>query len=198
MRKHSWVLILAAGCAAPHAESAPEPEKPVKPTVEAENAEWRRIADELTRGRTVGEQQKLFEAERHFQLALAWFNKADFEKAKVEAQFAVATWPEHLAARKLLWDIGDLIVGGPTRIEGIGEHDLRVAQVTMEQKQLEISNHILHGTRFLEAKMYASALRELENAEFKIRNLPYDVAPMNDLLPKVRAMISQAKSSIPK
>src|SRR5207244_3202591 len=82
------------------------------------------------------------------ELALAWFNKADFEKARIEAQHAVEAWPEHLAARKLLSDVGEIIVGGPVRIAGIGEHDLRVAMVTVEQQQLEITNHILHGGRF--------------------------------------------------
>ena len=44
--------------------------------------------------------------------------------------------------------------------------------------------------------MYTSALRELENAEFKIRNLPYDVKSMNDLLPKVKELAARARSSI--
>ena len=65
-----------------------------------------------------------------------------------------------------------------------------------EQQQLEITNHLLHGGRFLDARMYRSALREFENAEFKIRNMPYDVKAMNDLLPKVREMIARAKSSL--
>ncbi len=69
--------------------------------------------------------------------------------------------------------------------------------MTVEQKQLEISNHILQGGRFLDAKLYSSAIRELENAEFKIRNLPYDVSAMNDLLPRVREMIVRARSSTP-
>jgi hypothetical protein len=164
--------------------------------VEAESREWQKIAEELTKGRSVGEQQKLLESERHYQLGLAWFKKGDFEKAKIETQIAVEKWPEHLAARKLLADVGEILVGGPTGLRGIGDHDLRVALVTVEQQQLEITNHILHGGRFLDAKMYRSALREFENAEFKIRNMPHDVKTMNDLLPKIREMKARAKSSI--
>jgi hypothetical protein len=199
MKKALWIAILA-GCSAPPPApplAVDPPKQECKIVVDAENKEWQKIAEELTKGRSVGEQQKLLESERHYQLGLAWFHKGDFEKAKIETQIAVEKWPEHLAARKLLADVGEILVGGPTGLRGIdGGHDLRVAQVTVEQQQLEITNHILHGGRFLDARMYKSALRELENAEFKIRHMPYDVKSMNDLLPKVRELAARAKSSI--
>lgn len=199
MRKPLWIALLA-GCSAPPAppvETPPEPPKQeCRIVVEAESREWQKIAEELTRGRSVGEQQKLLESERHYQLGLAWFHKGDFDKAKEQAQLAVEKWPEHLAARKLLADVGEILVGGPTGLRGIGDHDLRVARVTVEQQQLEITNHILHGGRFLDARMYRSALREFENAEFKIRTMPHDVKTMNDLLPKLQEMKARAKSSL--
>jgi hypothetical protein len=196
MKTWTWVLLLA-GCSAPAATTSPKAEAPeVKVEIQAENLEWQKITEELLKGRTVAEQQKILESERRYQLALACYNRADFDKAKIEAQLAVQAWPEHLAARKLLADVNEIIVGGPTGLRSIGDHDLRVAQVTVEQQQLEITNHVLHGGRFLDAKMYASALREFENAEFKIRNMPYDVKAMNDLLPKLHEMIARAKSSI--
>jgi hypothetical protein len=192
--------VILAGCSAPpRPEPLPQrdpPKQECQIVVEAESREWQKIAEELTKGRSIGDQQRLLESERHYQLGLAWFNKGDFEKAKIEAQIAVDKWPEHLAARRLLADAGEILVGGPAGLRGIGDHDLRVAQVTVEQQQLEITNHILHGGRFLDAKMYKSALREFENAEFKIRNMPYDVKTMNDLLPKVREMAARARSSI--
>ena len=61
---------------------------------------------------------------------------------------------------------------------------------------IEITLHLLHGKRFLEAKMYEGAIREFENAEFKIRNMPYDVKSMNDLLPQLRELSARAKSSL--
>jgi hypothetical protein len=48
----------------------------------------------------------------------------------------------------------------------------------------------------MDAGLYAAALRELENAEFKIRNMPYDLKSMNDLLPGIRELKARAKSSI--
>jgi len=198
MKKAVW-LVLLAGCttAAPPPVIQHEPPKQeCQIVVEAESREWQKIAEELTKGRSVGEQQKLLESERHYQLGLSWFNRGDFDKAKEQAQLAVEKWPEHLAARKLLADVHEIIVGGPARITSIPEHDLRVAQVTVEQQQLEITNHVLHGGWFLDARMYKSALREFENAEFKIRNMPADVKTMNDLLPKVRELKARAKSSI--
>ena len=196
MKNVAWVLLLA-GCSTPPPERATPPERPEpEVAIQAENPEWRKIPEELLKGRPAAEQQRILESERRYQLALAWFHKADFEKAKIEAQLAVQAWPEHLAARKLLADVGEILVGAPTGLRAIGDHDLRVAQVTVEQQQLEITNHLLHGGRFLDDRMYRSALREFENAEFKIRNMPYDVKAMNDLLPKVREMIARAKSSV--
>jgi hypothetical protein len=197
MRRHALVLVLAAGCSSMPGPPASEgttsarvappdggdprgPQAPGAPDPEP---------DRLEQGRRL-------EAERHYSLALAWFNRADFEKAKVEAQLAVERWPGHLAARKLLSDIGDLIVGAPTGFPGLGEQELRLAAVMAEQQRLEITNHVIQGTRFLDAKLYASALREFENAEFKIRNMPYDVKSVSELLPRVRALAARAKSSI--
>jgi len=196
MLRRSLLLLLAAGCSAP-ADPEPTPAHPLeRVAVEAESPEWARIAEEAARGRTVAEQQRMAESERRYQLALAWYNRADFDKAKVEAQAAIQAWPEHLAARKLLDDVNEIIVGGPTRLRGIGDQELRVARITVEQARLEIENHLLHGKRFLDAGMYSAALRELENAEFKIRNLPYDLKAMNDLLPGIQALKVRAKSSI--
>ena len=196
MKKGLWLLLLA-GCSSNPPEPAPKSkETDCVVAIQAEGPEWKKIAEELTRGKSIEEQQRLLESERHYQLGLAWFNLADFEKAKIEAQLAVKLWPEHLAARRLLSDVGEIIVGGPIRIAGIGEHDLRVAQVTVEQQQIEITNHLLHGGRYLDAKLYSSALREFENAEFKIRHMPADVTTMNDLLPKVRELAARARSSI--
>lgn len=196
MKKALFVLI-AAGCSSPPPAPAPEPPTAEAPVaIQAENAEWRKIAEELAKGMTVAEQQTALEGQRHYDLALAWFNKGDFEKGRVEAQLAVTKWPEHLAARKLLSDVNEIIAGRPAGLRTPAEHDLRVAQVRVEQQQLEITNHILHGERFLGAGMGKSALREFENAMFKIRAMPYDVKSHNDLLPKVRELSARAKSLI--
>jgi hypothetical protein len=195
MKKPLFLLILA-GCSAPAPAPVAEPPKQEKApvVVQAQDPEWQKLAEELTKGMTVAEQQKLLEGQRHYDLALAWFNKGDFEKAKVEAQIAVQKSPENIAARKLLSDVNEIISGRPTGLRTPAEQELRVAQVRIEQAQIEITNHLLHGERFLNAAMYKSALREFENAEFKIRNMPYDVKTQNDLLPKVRELSARARS----
>lgn len=193
--KRMLVVLFLAGCAAPVAE-APKKEDEAAVVIQAQDPEWRKLAEELTKGMTVAEQQKALEGQRHYDLALAWYNKADFEKAKIEAQFAVQKYPEHLAARKLLSDVNDIISGRPVGLRTPAENEVRVAMVRVEQAQIEITNHLLHGERFLNASMYRSAMREFENAEFKIRNMPYDVKSHNDLLPKVRELRARAKSLI--
>lgn len=197
MRRTSLLLLLAAGCSSVPAAAPPPSGKGRDPVaIEAESPEWARIAQEAARGRSVGEQQRMAESEQRFQLALAWFNRGDFDKAKTEAQAAIQAWPEHLSARKLLDDVNDIIVGGPTRLRTIGDQEVLVARITVDQARLEIENHLIHGKRFLDAGLYAAALREFENAEFKIRNLPTEVRSMNELLPGIQALETRAKSSI--
>ena len=191
------VLALAACAPAPAPVAAsPLPPSPLPPSVEAANPEAEKILKELMAGRTAEEQQQIAVSQKHYEIALAYFNKGDFERAKVSAQEAVRVWPENIPARRLLSEVGDLIIGRPAGARAIGEQVLREAQVATEQAQLEIRMHLVHGERFLNARMYESALKEFENAEFKILHLPYDVKAMNDLLPKVRDGAARSKSSI--
>jgi hypothetical protein len=196
MRRSTVVVLLIAGCRVPAAPESRNPEAREPVVVEAENPEWAKIAEEAAKGRTVAEQARLVESEQRYQLALAWFNRGDFDKAKSEAQSAVQAWPEHLSARRLLDDVNEIIVGGPTRLRGIGDLELRVARVTVDQCRLEIGNHLLHGRRFLDAGMPLAALREFESAELKIRNMPVDLKPMNDLLPGIQDLKARARSSL--
>lgn len=193
MLRSRLLLVLLAGCSAPSPASVPPP---APPAVEARSPEWARIAEEAAKGRTVAEQQRFAESEQRYRLALAWFNKGDFDKAKSEAQAAVQARPDHLAARKLLNDVNEIVVGRPTRLRGIGDVELQTCRITVEQATLEIDNHLLQGKRCQEAGLHAAAIREFENAEFKIRNMPFEVKSMNDQLPALRASIARSKSSL--
>ena len=177
----SIALVLLAGCAAP----SPAPPPPAR----AEAVEAR---DDSLRGRSVEEQARIVESERWYEIALGWFNKGDFDKAKEAARRAVQVWPENLAARKLLNDIHS-IVGDAGPIPTPAEHDVRVALVRTEQAQIEITKHVVDGRRYLGAKMYDSARKEFEAAELKIRALPYDVASLNAMLPEIRAGIAATR-----
>jgi tetratricopeptide (TPR) repeat protein len=181
------VLLCLAGCAAPSPAPAPVP-----PPRKAEAVEAPAAVDELLRGRSAEEQARIMESERWYEIALGWFNKGDFEKAKEAARRAVQVWPEHLSARKLLADIYSILVGnGP--VPTPAEHDVRVALVRTEQAQIEITKHVVDGRRYLGAKMYASALKEFEAAELKIRAMPYDVEAAKSLLPEIRAGIAASR-----
>lgn len=171
-----------------------KPEAP--PTIQAANPEWAKIAEEAMKGHPLAEQQRMVESEQHFTLALAWFNRGDFDKAREAAQAAIQVWPEHLSARRLLSEVGEIISGNPVLFRRGGNPELNVARVTVEQSRLEIENHLLQGKRFLDAQLYTNALREFENAEFKIRNMPYELKAMNDLLPGLKELKARAKSSL--
>ncbi len=176
-------------------EPAPPELKPV--VIEAENPEWEKRAQDLVRGRTAGEQQKIYQSQQHYQLALAYQNKGDFEKARIEAQKAVECWHENLEARKLLNEIQQVIIGGRQEFgaRALGEKEVAEWKVKVEQAQIEITKHIRDGERFFNARMYEEAIKEFENAEFKIVHIPYDVKAMNDLLPSVRSYVIKSKNA---
>ena len=188
-----WAILLA-GCATSAPPPAAEPEKPV--VIEAAGPEEAKVLEELLQGRTASEQQAILASQRHYELALAWFNKGDFEKAKVEAREAVRLWSENLAARKLLSQVYEIVAGSPPG--SIREYDLRQSIVAVEQAQIEITNHMIHGERFFNARMYESAIREFESALLKIRLMPADVKAMNDLAPKATESLRRAKNAIPR
>ena len=182
------LLLCLAGCGTTSPDPAPAPPPPSSSPEGVDQA----VVDEILRGRTAEEQARILEGQRWYDLALGWFNKGDFDKAKESARRAVQRDPENLAARKLLADIHSIVAGGGP-VPTPAEHDVRVALVRTEQAQIEITKHVRDGGRYLSAKMYASALREYEAAELKIRAMPYDVEAVKSLLPEIRAGIAASK-----
>ena len=80
----------------------PSPETGKAVQVQASSPEMEKIAQELARGRSAQGQQAIYESQRHYEAALMFNNRGDFDKAKIEAQKAVEAWHENIAARKLL------------------------------------------------------------------------------------------------
>ncbi|HLY08698.1 MAG TPA: VIT domain-containing protein [Planctomycetota bacterium] len=68
-------------------------------------------------------------------------------------------------------------------------------RVRVEQAQLEITKHVRDGERYRDAGMYDQAVREFENAEFKIQNMPYEVKGISDLLPSVKNSIVRGREA---
>jgi type II secretory pathway component GspD/PulD (secretin) len=156
-----------------------------------------KIAAELIKGRSSQDQQKIYESQQHYDLALRHHNRGEFEKAKIEAQLAVQIWPENLQARKLLSDIQQVTVRGRPEFgaRAVADEARNAFIVRIEQAQLEITKHIRDGERFLNARMFEKAIKEFEDAQFKIQNIPYEVKAMNDLLPLVKESIVKAKNA---
>lgn len=186
---------------AAQAEPAPPPPAPEtqkKPlTVQASTPEMEKIIQELARGGTRDEQQRRVASQQHYEVALRYHDKGDFEKARVEAEKALQIWPENLAARKLLADIQQMLVGGRAEFgaRSIADQSVQAFRVQIEQAQIEIARHIREGERYFNARMYDEAIREFENAEFKIVHIPYEVKAMNELLPRVREAVVKARNA---
>jgi type II secretory pathway component GspD/PulD (secretin) len=174
---------------------SPETGKAVK--VEASSPEMEKLAQQLAQGRSASDQQAIYESQRHYEQALMFNNRGDFDKAKAEAQKAVEAWHENIAARKLLNDINRITVGGRPELgaRSIAEDARDDFRVRIEQAQIEITKHVRDGERYLNARLYEQAVKEFENAEFKIQNIPYEVKAMNELLPLVKDSIVKARNA---
>lgn len=189
MRRFALALALLSACGSPApAPDRPAPEPRAEAAVEALNPDWEKIARDVARGRPVADQQAAYESDQHYRLALAYHDKGDFERAKVEAQKAVRLRPENLAARKLLAEILELVGGrgGGFGTRTAAQDEVTQARVKLDQAKIEITQHLLDGERYFNAKMYREALREFEGAEQKILHAPYEVKALNEQLPRVR------------
>src|SRR6185295_11148766 len=136
-------------------EPAQEPAAPGPVTdkavqVQASSPEMEKIAQELARGRSASDQQAIYESQRHYEQALMFNNRGDFDKAKTEAQAAVQAWHENTAARKLLNDVNRITVGGRPELgaRSIAEDARDDFRVRIEQAQIEITKHVRDGERY--------------------------------------------------
>ncbi len=169
--------------------------------------EWAEVSKRLTEAviKTEGgpsdeqarAQRKVYLSWQHYDQALRFHNRGEFERAKIEAQKALQSFHENLEARKLLNDIHQRTVGGRPEFgaRGADEGASREFRVRVEQAQIEITKNVRDGERFLNARMYDKAIKEFQDADFKIRNIPYEVRPMRELLPLVRESAVKARNA---
>ena len=165
--------------------------------VQAASPEMEKIIQEVARGRSQEEQAKIAQSRQHYQIALMYHNRGEFEKARIEAQKAVEADHENVAARKLLNDVQQIMVGGKAEFgaRSIAEDAAGTFRVQIEQAQIEITKHVRDGERYYNAKMYDESIREFENAEFKIANIPYEVKAMQELLPRVKVSVVKCRNA---
>ncbi|HYE98698.1 MAG TPA: tetratricopeptide repeat protein [Planctomycetota bacterium] len=181
--KRGLVLILLAGCASPQPTASPPGPPPAERTAAVGPAE------------APPSPAPSSPSDGEYRRALACFNRGEFEKAREAAQRAIQLDPGNLAARALLDDIHAVRVGTPAGALPTGRPDVRRHLVSVEQAQVEVAKHVRDGGRYLSARMYASAIREYEAAELKIRAIPYEVSALNDLLPEIREGLARARSA---
>lgn len=178
-----------------------QPEKKQDPTkkdgITAQDEEFKKRMEEYQKGRTLGQQQEIAESDRYYDQALSYFNKGDFEKAQYCARLAVEKNRENLRARELLAKIDALRSGSGDQSGARSLPDERVQEIKtkIEQAQIEIFNHIRNGERYYNAKMYNEAIREFEEAEFKIKHIPYEVKEMRQLEPLVVQQLKRARDA---
>lgn len=192
------LTTMAALTLAACATERPEPEPRTSPdpvTIDAEDDHWKKIAEDLTRGRSLAEQEMIHRSQHHYEIALAYHARSDFDRAREQARKAVAAWPGNRAARVLLHELLELIDSPGALPVGAG-HQVRIARVRIEQTQIEIAKHLRDGERYFNARMFGHALREFEAAEFKIHAIPYDVHAMNRLLPRAGEMRVRARNAL--
>ena len=181
------LLALAACSGTPRTDPAPPREKPLAPSEPPTRAKNPNLS--------VAEQQAIALSGQHYQMALAYTHKGDFERAKVEARRAVQLRHDNLAARKLLNEILE-IVAGPGAFRTAAEVELQQHLVGIEQAQIEIVKHLRDGERYYHARMYRLAQREFQDAELKILAMPTHVEARARLLPQSKRYRLKAKNAL--
>jgi tetratricopeptide (TPR) repeat protein len=164
----------------------------VQETISAQDAEWRRIFDEAMTGLSLAEQQAMAESEQFTRQGMAWMTGGDFEKARECFQRALQLRPRNLDARKRLAEVNALIIGADN-----GEAAARaldILRIEIEQALVEIANHVRLGDRLFKAREFEAAAREFEEADFKIKHMPYEVGPLREIEPRVGEMLKRAKA----
>ena len=169
----------------------PEPKDPGK--IDAQDENWKKIAEEVAKSRTVQEQQQIIESQAHYDRALEYRNRGDFERAKESAANALKSWPGNVEARKLLADINAILTGATAGTEQDRIKNEMIVQI--ERAQLEITSLIREGDRYRAVGDYENALKQFEEAEFKIKSIPYNLKAMKDLLPKVEEYIRRTREA---
>ncbi|HEY3227479.1 MAG TPA: tetratricopeptide repeat protein [Planctomycetota bacterium] len=216
MRHASWIRALLAALAAVTVSwgcsSAPEEAAPAEPPaaggqetpapartpkepgkIDAQDENWKKIAEEVAKSRTVQEQQQVIESQAHYDRALEYRNRGDFERAKESAQNALKAWPGNVEARKLLADINAILTGATAGTEQDRIKNEMIVQI--ERASLEITSLIREGDRYRAVGDYENALKQFEEAEFKIKSIPYNLKAMKDLLPKVEEYIRRTREA---
>jgi len=167
-------------------------EQPV--TVQASSEEMEKIIREIARGRTKEDEAKITGSGKHYELALTYHHRGEFEKAGIEAAKAVETWHENVAARKLLNDVNRITRGGKAESDARSiTEDVSAPLLSM---QLEIGKHVRDGERYFNAGMYAEALREFENAEFKLQGVSSEVKAAEDLLRRLKDSMLKSRNAL--
>lgn len=190
------MLIWVVAC------SSPQPQRPEAPkeqpaaksraSIEAQDEEWRRILESAIAGISTIEQENLALSQQYALQGRAFVDRGDFERGREALQKAVQRWPQNWDARRLLDEV-DAIIGGNTRS---GASDaIRTTRVCVEQALIEIGNHIRAGERLYSAREFDAAVREFEDADFKIKHLPCEVGPLKEVGPRVEESLKRARAS---
>ena len=207
------VMLVLWGCSSAPATQpdnakpmAPAPQDPATPQdppakaggdIQAQDAEWRRIAEEAFKKYSLQDQQRISESNEFYRLASKWKDAGDFEKAKDAAQKSVAAWPENMDARRLLAEINSVIVGGRENFGAgsISQEAVERFKIQIEQAQIEITNHIRNGERFYNIRQFEDAIREFESADFGIKHIPFEVKAMQALQRPVEDWLRKSRDA---
>jgi tetratricopeptide (TPR) repeat protein len=164
--------------------------------IQAESDQLEKLARTVAELKTEEERLKCAESVKYHALALTYFNRGEFEKARMEAAKAVEAWHDNVPARKMLNDINQILVAGKPEFGARAIAEEATAFLHHGgSAPIEITKHMRDGERYGNAKMYEEAIREFENAEFKIKAMPYECKEALDLLPVIKEAIVKSKNA---
>ncbi len=183
-----WLLMLAA-CAVPAGVEPVRPPPPVsKPTADALDDDWRRILDQA-KSSSPAEQEAMAVSMEFTRQGAAWIKAGDFEKGREALQAALQRWTGNREARRMLAEVNAIISGEPTR------DPLSTARIEIEQALIEIANHLCNGERLYNGREYEKAAWQFEQADFKIKHMPYEVGALKEVQPRVTESLKVARAA---
>lgn len=188
--------IALAGGPVQDAPPAPATQTPPPANVQAQDAQTDEFLRKVVQERWAVDQEKRAESLEHLRNAIASKQNSDFETAKMHAERAIELWDGNLEAREVLKECNDQIVGreasGMTQIQQASDE----IRARIQQNHIEINDHIRRGERFMATREYEAALKEFNEALFKVRAMPYAYEPVNQLKPGLENYIGMAQTAM--
>lgn len=141
--------------------------------------------------RSEDEQNRLL-ARRYYEVGAKLFQDGNYVQAKENLELAVQKDPGLQEARDLLNEIGMALGYKPEEMATVKKFYEERLRVMIQQRQIEVRNHLAEGKRLSDEGKYADALEEFLRADNKIKFTPYEIG-LSEEREELAALIEETR-----